>query len=107
MTATPAHAIESSGTPPDKEWLERLLSPIADVRRGEAGLALIMMLTMFFILGGYYLLKTAREMFILVEGGAEVKSYSSAGQALLLLAIVPAYSAFASHFNRTQLVQWV
>src|SRR5204863_8168883 len=52
-------------------------------------------------------LKTAREMFILSEGGAEVKSYSSAGQALLLLVLVPAYGAFASRVNRTQLVQWV
>ena len=64
-----------------------------------------MALTMFLVLGGYYLLKTAREIFILSEGGAEVKSYSSAGQALLLLLIVPAYSAFASRVNRTQLVQ--
>ena len=55
----------------------------------------------------YYLLKTAREVFILSEGGAEVKSYSSAGQALLLLVLVPAYGAFASRVNRVQLVQWV
>jgi AAA family ATP:ADP antiporter len=69
--------------------------------------ALLMMLTMFLVLGGYYLLKTAREVFILSEGGADVKSYSSAGQALLLLVIVPAYGAFASRVNRVQLVQWV
>jgi AAA family ATP:ADP antiporter len=93
--------------PPDKGWLERLLSPIADVRRGEAAVALLMSLTMFLVLGGYYLLKTAREMFILSEGGAEVKSYSSAGQALMLLLIVPAYSAFASRVNRRQLLQGV
>ena len=31
------------------------------------------------------MLKTAREVFILTDGGAEVKSYSSAGQAILLL----------------------
>jgi AAA family ATP:ADP antiporter len=108
MTALPvpgqAPAPEAA---PDKGWLERLLSPIADVRRGEAGSVLLMSLTMFLVLGGYYLLKTAREIFILSEGGAEVKSYSSAGQALLLLVIVPAYSAFASRANRTQLVQWV
>src|SRR4029450_6575683 len=66
-----------------------------------------MALTMFLALGGYYLLKTAREIFILSEGGAEVKSYSSAGQAVLLLAIVPIYGAFACRANRTQLVQWV
>jgi AAA family ATP:ADP antiporter len=91
----------------EKGPLERLLSPIADVRRGEAGSALLMALTMFLLLSGYYLLKTARESFILSEGGAEVKSYSSAGQAVLLLVLVPAYSAFASRVNRVQLVQWV
>ena len=53
------------------------------------------------------MLKTAREVFILSEGGAEVKSYSSAGQAVLLLFLVPAYGAFASRVNRVQLVQWV
>ena len=66
-----------------------------------------MTLLMFLILGAYYMLKTAREVFILSEGGAEVKSYSSAGQAVLLLFLVPAYGAFASRVNRVQLVQWV
>src|SRR6185295_10765569 len=53
------------------------------------------------------LLKTAREGFILSEGGAEVKSYSSAGQALMLLVLVPVYSAVASRVNRIHLIQWV
>jgi AAA family ATP:ADP antiporter len=66
-----------------------------------------MALLMFLILAAYYLLKTAREVFILSEGGAEVKSYSSAGQALLLLVLVPAYGAFASKVNRERLVTWV
>jgi AAA family ATP:ADP antiporter len=92
---------------PDKGRVERLLAPIADVRRGEATSVLVMTLTMFLLLGAYYLLKTAREGFILSEGGAEVKSYSSAGQALMLLAIVPAYGALASKVNRVQLVQWI
>jgi AAA family ATP:ADP antiporter len=93
--------------PPEKGWVERLLSPIADVRRGEAASALLMSATMFVMLAGYYQLKTARELFILSEGGAEVKSYSAAGQALLLVILVPLYSAFASRVSRTQLVQWV
>jgi len=62
---------------------------------------------MFLLLTSYYMLKTAREVFILSEGGAEVKSYSSAGQAVLLLFLVPAYSAFASRVSRVQLVTWV
>ena len=66
-----------------------------------------MTLMMFLLLSGYYLLKTAREVFILSEGGAEVKSYASAGQALLLLFLVPAYGAFASRVSRIQLVTWV
>ena len=87
--------------------VERLLSPIADVRREEATSVLLMTLLMFLLLAAYYLLKTAREIFILTEGGAEVKSYSSAGQAILLLFLVPAYGAFASRVNRVRLVRSV
>ena len=90
-----------------RSWGARLLSPIAEVRPGEVKSVLLMTLVMFLILAAYYMLKTAREVFILSEGGAEVKSYSSAGQAVLLLFLVPAYGAFASHVNRVQLVQWV
>jgi ATP:ADP antiporter, AAA family len=86
---------------------QRLLSPIAEVRREEVVSVTLMTLLMLLILGAYYELKTAREVFILSEGGAEVKSYSSAGQAILLLFLVPAYGAFASRVNRVQLVQWV
>jgi AAA family ATP:ADP antiporter len=93
--------------PTDKGPLEKLLSPFADVRRGEATSALLLTLLMFLLLTSYYMLKTAREVFILSEGGAEVKSYSSAGQAVLLLFLVPAYSAFASRVSRVQLVTWV
>ena len=93
--------------PTHKTIAERLLSPIAEVRRDEVASALLLTLIMFLILGAYYMLKTAREVFILGEGGAEVKSYSAAGQALLLLVLVPAYGAFASRVNRIQLVQWV
>ncbi len=93
-------------SPGPKTWPERLLAPIADVRREEVASVLIMTLIMFLILAAYYMIKTAREVFILGEGGAEVKSYSSAGQAILLLFLVPAYGAFASRVNRMQLVQW-
>src|SRR6185503_17712633 len=90
-----------------KTWGQRLLAPIADVKRHEVASVLLMTLLIFLVLAAYYMLKTAREVFILSEGGAEVKSYSSAGQALLLLVLVPAYGAFASRVNRVQLIQWV
>jgi AAA family ATP:ADP antiporter len=93
--------------PVGKTIAERLLSPIAEVRREEVASALLLTLIMFLVLAAYYMLKTAREVFILGEGGAEVKSYSSAGQAVLLLGLVPAYGALASRVSRMQLVQWV
>ncbi len=96
-----------SGAPRQKSLIEWVLSPIADVRREEVTSALLMTLLMFLLLAAYYELKTAREVFILSQGGAEVKSYSSAGQALLLLILVPAYGAFASKVNRERLVTWV
>jgi AAA family ATP:ADP antiporter len=86
---------------------QRLLAPIAEVRRDEVAGVLLLALLMFLILGAYYFLKTAREVFILSEGGAEVKSYSSAGQAVLLLFLVPAYGVVASRVNRLRLVQGV
>jgi AAA family ATP:ADP antiporter len=92
---------------PQKGLFERILSPIADVRRDETVSVLLLTLMMFLMLSGYYMLKTAREVFILSQGGAEVKSYASAGQAILLLFIVPAYGAFASRVSRIQLVSWV
>ncbi len=107
MTALPAAVVAPTEPPPDKGFVERMLSPVADVRRGESSSALLMAATMFLLLGGYYLLKTARESFILSEGGAEIKSYSSAGQAVLLLLLVPAYGKIASRVNRMQLIQWV
>jgi AAA family ATP:ADP antiporter len=93
-----------SGNGGQKTILERLLAPIAEVRRDEIPSALLLTLIMILILGAYYMLKTAREVLILTEGGAEVKSYSSAGQAALLLLLVPAYGAVASRVNRTRLV---
>jgi AAA family ATP:ADP antiporter len=101
-------APDTAVTPPlDKGPLERLLAPIADVRRGEAASALLLTLIMFLLLGGYYLLKTAREVFILSGGSASVKSYASAGQALLLLLLVPAYGALAARVKRSVLITWV
>ena len=58
------------------------------------------------LLGAYYILKVVRDALILAQSGAEVASYSAAGQAVLLLLFVPAYGAFASKVNRIRLVSW-
>jgi AAA family ATP:ADP antiporter len=100
-------SVTAVAPPIGKTLAEKLLSPIAEVRRDEVASAVLLTVIMFLILAAYYMLKTAREVFILAEGGAEVKSYSSAGQAVLLLGLVPAYGAFASRVGRIKLVQWV
>ena len=71
--------------PSPKSRLEKFLSHLADVRGGEGVGVLLLALNLFLLLAAYYLLKTVREALILTEGGAEVKSYSAAGQAILLL----------------------
>src|SRR5262245_32810923 len=65
---------------------------VADVRPGEAPPPLLPTANVFAVLASYYVLKTVREALTLSEAGAEVKSYSAAAQALLLLAVIPAYS---------------
>jgi AAA family ATP:ADP antiporter len=100
--ATPAQA------PPSRRgWLDRTLGLLADVRDGEGVSALLLAANVFAVLGFYYVLKTVREALILSEGGAEIKSYAAAGQALMLLAFVPAYGALASRVNRVVLITGV
>ena len=84
--------------------LDRLLRLFGDVRAGEAGTTLLMLANIFLILAGYYVCKTVREPLILAGGGAEVKSYSSAGQALALMGFIPLYSWFSSRVDRARLV---
>ena len=87
-----------------KNALERAFSIFADVRAGEGAGVLLLTLTVFLLLGSYYLLKTAREALILTEGGAEVKAYSSAAQAVLLLGAVPLYGWLGSRVPRMKLI---
>jgi AAA family ATP:ADP antiporter len=102
-----ALAAPKDASPDERSLLEKLLRPIADVRAGEGAVVLLLALNLFLVLSGYYLLKTIRESLILTESGAAVKTYASAGQALLLLVLVPAFSSFASRVNRLRLVTWV
>jgi ATP:ADP antiporter, AAA family len=92
--------------PVRKSPLERILSIITDVRAGEGLGALLLTADLTVLLGGYYLLKTVRESLILAQGGAEVKAYSSAAQAILLFAVVPVYGWIATRMNRNQLLRW-
>src|SRR5262245_20011422 len=76
-------------------------------RRETLGAAL-MMLSLFLLLAGYYLLKTVREALLLVEGGAEIKSYAAAGQAILLLFVgLPVFGWVANRIRGFRLVRAV
>lgn len=84
--------------------LERFLSLFADVKPGEGRSTILLTLAVFLLLTSYYIIKPVREALILAGGGAAVKSYASAGQALLLLITVPAYARMASRLPRRRLL---
>jgi AAA family ATP:ADP antiporter len=87
--------------------LDRVLRLFTEVRPGEATTALLLTLNVFLILTAYYVAKVLREPLILAGGGAEIKSYSAAGQALLLLGAVPLYGALAGRVPRRRLINLV
>ena len=96
--------------------LDRLLGLFSEVRAGEGRRALLMLLNVFLILVSYYIIKTVREPLILnteipafllalgIKSTAEVKTFAAAGQALVLMAFVPAYGWFASRVSRMKLI---
>lgn len=84
--------------------LDRLLRVFSDVRPGESGTVLLMLLNLFLLFFGYYVMKVVRDTVIVASGGATAKAYSSAGQALVLMGFIPLYSWFASRVNRIKLI---
>jgi AAA family ATP:ADP antiporter len=84
--------------------LDRLLRPMAEVRAGEALTALLFASSLFVGLFAYYVLKTLREPLILATGGAEVRSYATGIQAVVLMAVIPLYGFAARRLTRKQLV---
>jgi AAA family ATP:ADP antiporter len=78
---------------------------------------LLLALNVFLLLTAYYIIKPVREALILqggdvdifglAVGKAELKSYASAGMALILVAVVSAYGRLASLVARNRLVTFV
>ena len=87
--------------------METFLNLFTEVRPGEGPSALMLCLNVFLIFTAYYIIKPVREALILTGGGAEVKSYAAAGQAMLLLLAIPLYSRLASRFPRRRLINIV
>jgi AAA family ATP:ADP antiporter len=97
----------TAGAEAKRPLADRILGVFTDVREGESTSALLLALNVFLLLWAYYVIKPVREALILSGGGAEVKSYTAAGQAILLLALVPAYGALADRLPRRKLLNVV
>lgn len=94
---------ERTGAKPSA--LERVLGLVTEVRPGESASALLLTLNVFLLLAAYYVMKPVREGLILeLKGGAELKSWMSAVMTIVLVGLVPAYSAFANRVRRNRLV---
>jgi AAA family ATP:ADP antiporter len=87
--------------------LDRLLGIFTDVHGGEGLTALLLAANVFLILMAYYVLKVVREALILGEGSAELKTYMSAGQVVVLAFAVPAYGRLVSRVSRMRLINVV
>ena len=94
--------------PPPRGPLERFLRLFTDVQDGEGAQLLLLTLNVFLILTAYYVVKPVREVLILDQpGGAELKSYAYAAQAVLLVVLVPLYGALATRLPRRRLINVV
>jgi AAA family ATP:ADP antiporter len=91
----------------ERTALERFLGLFTDVHAGEGKTALLLGLNVFLILMAYYVLKPVREALILGEGSAELKTYMSAGQVVLLAFVVPYYGRLVAQFPRMRLINIV
>lgn len=80
-----------------------MLRVFGQVEPNESATVLLLLTNAFVLLVAYYVLKTVREPLIL-ESGAELKSYASAFQAALLVGFVPAYSWLSSRVDRSRLI---
>lgn len=85
----------------------RALRPFTRVLPAEVATVSTMTFVGFVLMSGYYLLKIAREPLILIEWGAEAKLYVEAGQAVILLGVLRAYSAIARRVARLKLIATV
>ncbi len=103
MTETAQRPLRGSDAPQERSALERVLGAFAEVHGGEGITVVLLTLDVFLLLTCYYLLKTAREPLILASG-AEIKSYSSAGQAMLLVPATYLYGKVAERVGRMRLI---
>jgi AAA family ATP:ADP antiporter len=86
---------------------ERLLTVFTRVRPGEGRSAFLFFLHAFLLLFSYQVVKALREAFMLAKFSAEVRAYAVAVIALLLMFLVPAYSAVRRRLDGERLLRAV
>ncbi len=89
--------------------LERALRLFSDIRAGEGTTGLLLLADVFLVLAAYYLIKPVREGWLAVAdikglSKMELKAYSSFGQSLLLLGLIPLYGKLSSTLPRFRLI---
>lgn len=86
---------------------ERFLSLFTTVQPGEGRCIALLCSQAFTLMVAYYLIRPVREALILTEGSAELRSYAVGVQALLLIAIIPIYSALVRHVDTSRVFRRV
>jgi AAA family ATP:ADP antiporter len=91
----------------DLSPLERFLSLFTKIHPLEGRSVAYLFANSFLLMLAYYLLKPVREALILSEGGAELRSYAVAMQAVLLLVAIPIYGKLFQGRKRLALLRTV
>ncbi len=87
--------------------LERILGLFTRIRPGEGRSAVLFFLHGFLLLFSYLIVKSLREAFILTDFTAEVRAYGVAVTALVLMLVIPAYSAVRRRLDGARLLRAV
>lgn len=94
----------SAGYPGKLNRIERMLRTLTLVRAGEGRCVLLFSAHVFLMMAAYYLIKALRESFLLSEANAEVRSYAVAANGLILMLLIPLYSALRRVVDNAPLV---
>ena len=90
---------------------ERFLAIFTAVRPGEGRSVFIMLLQIFLLLFGYYMIRLVRETLILVEATPEIRAYSTGAIAVTLIFVIPVYKLLfdflKSRGNKSAVLLWV
>lgn len=86
---------------------ERALRLLTRVRAGEGRCIALFAAHVFLIMASYYVLKALRESFLLAGAGAQVRSYAVAVNGVVLMLLVPLYSAVRRRIDGRRLVRFV